>query len=142
MKADKIPSKSAVSEFYDLEKRLTLTEEEHTNLNNLMIRYDAIKNRYVNQYDDVISLKKIANKFNISPGKLRYAVKKKKLPLKKAIAEISKNKQSLSELARKHDIPYPALYARINYYGYTLEEALTLPLRSYRRGKKEGKNGK
>lgn len=140
MKQDRIPSKSAVSEFYDLEKRLTLTEEEFQNLDYL-IRYDRERKRFVDQYDDVISIKKIADRYKISPYKLKYAIKKQGLSLKNAVKKVL-NQQNLSELAEKHGIPYPALYARINYYGYTLEEALTLPLRSYRKGKKEGKNGK
>lgn len=139
MKADKIPSKSAVSEFYDLEKRLTLTEEEFQNLDNL-IQYDREQKKFYNQYDEVVPFTKIARNFKLNPQNLRYAIKKQGLSLKSALKKLL-TKQKLTELAEKHGIPYPALYARINYYGYTLEEALTLPLRSYRKGKKEGKNG-
>lgn len=140
MKADKIPSKSTVSEFYDLEKRLTLTEEEFQNLDNL-IQYDREQKKFYNQYDEVVPFTKIARNFKLNPQNLRYAIKKQGLSLKSALKKLL-TKQKLTDLAEKYSIPYPALYARINYYGYTLEEALTLPLRSYRKGKKEGKNGK
>lgn len=70
---------------------------------------------------------------NISYFKLKYAIKEKKLPLKNAIKS-AKNNQILSEIARKYGIPFHTLYARINKYGYTLEKALKLPVRDYKKG--------
>lgn len=139
LKMEKRNYKSAVVEFYDLDNR-TIDKKELKYLEHLIIRYDAEFKCYINQYDEIINLSEIARKYKIRPQSLQYAIKVKKMPLDKAVKKLYE-KRNLKELAEMSEIPYATLYARVKYYGYTLEEALKLPLRYYK-NKKERKNGK
>lgn len=100
------------------------------------IHYDKKKRKYLNNYDEKISLLQIANAFKLNYNALKYELRRYNFDIKRTVQKLL-IKKNLRKLAQKFGIKYTTLYMRIYRYKMPIEEALKRPVRSY---KKKGDN--
>jgi hypothetical protein len=103
-------------------------------------RWSNKKNGFENFYKDVgdppykKSLDRTDNNKGYFPGNWRWATNKQQHRNMKT--NININGLCLKDHCKKFNLNYHTIMTRIDTYGYSMEEALTIPIRKYNRRKK------
>ena len=89
--------------------------------------FDAFYNWSMeNNYDDTLTIDRIDNSGNYEPDNCRWVPKSTQSRNRRG--NIMIDGKCLAEICRERNLKYDTIRCRIKYYGYTIEEALNLPI--------------